>query len=360
MKKFFAVLLALVMIFQVAGCSSNVESGDKSGGDEKVITLVDNVGRSVELPNPVETCVVANRYNSELIRACGAVDRIIAVDTNTAQDRVYWEMFDPDNVIGKGQSELNYEKIIELNPQVVILPSNGSYEEAEEKLEPFGIKVFVISGYDTADFKNQVENIGKMFGVEDKAAKFYNYFNDKLEYVKKQLEGKEKRSVYFEGTTNYSTSFPGDYMYNMVEFAQVNNIFSDNIENLSQKEIDPEAVISRNPDVIIKQITPAQALAGTGVYTAPTKEEFKESYDDIVSRVGWDSINAVKNNDIYFMTQFSHGGASKLVGSLYIAKMVYPDLLPDLDPDEVFRCWLEDFQGFDFMPGHFVSGAELK
>ena len=38
---------------------------------------------------------------------------------------------------------------------------------------------------------------------------------------------------------------------------------------------------------------------------------------------------------------------------MYIAKWLYPDLLPDLDPDEVFRAWLEDFQGFRNVGGHF-------
>ena len=378
MKKLFTLLLAVVMVLSLAACGGKTEPAETAAPTEAVTeaateavteapteaapttqVLIDNVGRKVELPVPVETCVVANRYNSELIRACGAVDHIIAVDTNTAQDRVYWEMFDPENVIGKSQRELNYEKIVELNPQVVILPDNGAYEEAEEKLTPFGIKVFVISGYDTADFKNQTENIGKMFGVEEQAAKFYNFFNDKLLYVQEQLKDVEKRTVYFETTSEYSTIFEGNAMYNMVEFAEVTNIFSTDVENLSAKEIDPEAIITRNPDVIIKLVTPDKALAGTGLYTAPTKEEFQTAYNDMISRVGFDSIKAVQNDDIYFMTQFSHGGASKLVGTLFIAKMVYPDLLSELDADEIYRAWLEDFQGFDFVEGHFWAGKDL-
>ncbi len=367
MKKIGLIALGVLVALSLVSCggpdTGSTQSTPPVGSQTTAPAtqvLTDNVGRQVELPLPVKTCVVASRYNCELIRACGAVDRILAVDTNTAQDRVYWEMFDPENVIGKGQSELNYEKIIALNPQVLILPDNGSYEEAEEKLTPFGIKVFVISGYDTDDFKNQTENIGKMFGVEGQANKFYSYFNDKLEYVHSQLEGVEKRTVYFESAKAYSTAFPGDYMYHMIEFANVENIFSTDIENLSQKEVDPEAVIARNPDVIIKQITSSQALSGTGLYTAPTKEEFQMAYEDIVSRVGWDSITAVQKDDIYFMTQFSHGGASKLVGTLFIAKSVYPDLLPELDIEEIYRTWLEEFQGFDYVPGHFWSAAELK
>ncbi len=326
----------------------------------KEITLTDNIGREVTLPYPVVRAVVANRYNSELIRACGAINKVIATDMGTAQDREYWSIFDPNNTIGKGAKELNYEKIIELNPQVVILPSNGSVEEAEKTLEPFGIKVFVISGYDTSDFKNQVSNIGMMFGTEEQATKFYNYFNDKLQYINKQLDSVDKKTLYLEQVKDYQTTIPGDYFYDMQALAGADNIFSRNYENINQNEIDPEAVIERNPQYIVKFLTADAAMSGTGLYEPPTKEQFQEKYNEIKSRPGWDSIDAVKNNNIYFMTQFSHGGASKLVGTMQIAKWMYPDLLPDLDPDEVWKTWMEDFQGFKDIQGHFYSAEDLK
>ena len=375
-QRFFCLALALTLLLSACGgtassaapasaaapASSEAPVSSEAPAEPakpSTITLTDNAGRTVELPYPVETAVVANRYNSELIRACGAIDKVISVDTNTAQDRVYWGMFDPENVIGKSQTALDYEKIAELAPQVLILPANGSVDEAEKTLAPFGIKVFVISGYDTLDFKNQCENIGKMFNVEESAQKFYNYFNDIEEYIAKQLEGQPKRRVYLESTTDYSTIAPGNAMYGMSEVSGIYNIFSENIETVKTSEVDPEEVIAREPDCIVKLITPAQALSGTGLYEPPEKQQFIDTVAEIKARPGWDATPAVKNDEIYIMTQFSHGGASKLVGSAYIAKWVYPDLLPDLDPHEVFRAWMEDFQGFQNIEGHFYSAAEL-
>lgn len=353
-NKTAAIIFSLTVTVLASALSVQAEDNKR-----ETITLTDNVGREVELECPVDTAVSALRYNNELIRACGAIDHIISVDLNTAQDREYWGMFDPEEVIGKSQRELDYEKIVELDPEVVILPANGAYEEAIENLEPFDIPVFVISGYDTADFENQVKNIGTMFGTEEQAQKFYDYFDDKLEYIKKQLEGVEKRKLYIESTSDLTTIFPGDPMFDMVEYAFADNIFAVDYENVNKGEIDSEEVISRNPDVIIKLVTPAEAMSGTGLYTPPTKDEFKAAYDSIITRAGWDEITAVKNDEIYFMTQFSHGGAGKLVGTCYIAKMLYPDLLPELDPAEVFRTWMEDFQGFKNIEGHFYSGKDL-
>lgn len=224
-KQIFSLLMAMMMVLSLCACgqgnapaappaSPPAESGGSPAPKPEgpaTITLTDNVGRQVELPCPVERCAVALRYTNELIRACGAIDKVVAVDLNTAQDRDYWGMFDPGQVIGKSQRELDYERIIQLAPQVLILPSNGSYEEAAEKLAPFGIQVFVLSGYDTANFASQCEVIGKMFGVEEQAEKFCSYFTEKLDYIHRQLEGVEPRTYYYEGNTDYTTALPGDY-----------------------------------------------------------------------------------------------------------------------------------------------------
>ncbi len=378
MKRLSVVVLALLLAFNLLACTPQTEApaettatteapttvaattteapttaAPTTEAKAETITLTDNVGREVELPFPVKKAVVALRYNNELIRACGAIDSVIAADMNTAQDREYWQNFDPENVIGKSQKALNYEKIIELEPEVLILPANGTYEEAVEKLSPFGIKVFVISGYDTFDFDNQIDNIGKMFDKVEKAEKFKKYYHDTLNYIKDSLEGVEKKTVYWESTKDYKTSFPGNYYYNMIVASGGENIFADQPEGVSDSTVTPEEIVLRNPDFIFKHITPNDALKGTGVYVSPSLEQRDATIEAIKSRPGFDEINAVKNNNVYLMSQFGHGGASKLIGAVYMAKWMYPEQLPELDPDAIFKEWLEDYQGFKFIDGHF-------
>ena len=380
-KMKWILCLTIVLMFLVAGCSGKTEekpsqtlvNKEVSKVSEtvtetpktvtevpKTVTITDNVGRVVEVPFPVERAVVALRYNNELIRACGAIDQVIAADMNTAQDREYWSNFDTEQCIGKGQKDLNYEKIIELAPQVLILPANGTYKEAEEKLAPFGIKVVVISGYDTSDFENQIDNIGLMFDKKKEADKFKSYYNDTLAYIKKQLEGVKKKTVYWESTKDYKTSFPGNYYYNMIVASGGENIFSDAPEGQSDSTITPEEIVVRNPEFIFKHVTPNNAIKGTGVYVAPSLEQMKQTIADIKNRPSWDEITAVKNNDIYLMSQFGHGGASKMIGAVYMAKWMYPEELKDLDPDAIFREWLEEYQGFKFIDGHFYPLNKSK
>ena len=42
----------------------------------------------------------------------------------------------------------------------------------------------------------------------------------------------------------------------------------------------------------------------------------------------------------------------KLVGTIYIAKFLYPEYLPELHPEEVFKTWLEKYQQLHYIKGH--------
>lgn len=332
------------------------EEGNK--GD--TITLTDSVGREITLPHPVRRAVVVDRYNNEMIRACGADQYVVAVDTNTAQDRQYWAQFDPDTVVGEGCTNYNYEKVIDVDPDLFIISDISPYEETTKKLEPFDIPNYALIAYVPSRFEENVKNVGKIFGVEEQADKFFNYFNDKLEYIKKEIKPDQKQSVYLETTKSLKAALPGSGYNEMIEYAGAENIMATDFEAYKETEIDPEEVLHRNPDIIVKLVTPKSAIAGSGIYTPPTKEDFQEAYNEIISRPGWSDMDAVKNNRIYFMSQFGQGGAGKLVGTLYIAKWLYPDQLPELDPDQAFRDWMETFQKFEYVPGHFYSAEELK
>lgn len=342
-----------VLVISINLCFTTSILGETNQILKKQIQITDNVGRVIDISTPIEKAVVVSRYNNELIRACGAINKVLAVDMNTAQDRIYWSNFKVEDVIGKNQKDLNYEKIISLSPEVLILPANGSYKEAEKKLAPFGIKVIVISGYDTNDFYNQINNIGRIFGKEKEANDFINFYETPLKYIKKNLQYVDKKTVYWEDSKNYYTAFPGSYYYNMIEASGGKNIFGDLNRNTSESQVDPEAIIIKNPSVIVKNISPEQAIKGTGVYEAPTKEQQIKTIEEIKTRTGWSNLEAVKNDNIYLMSQFGHGGASKMIGAVYMAKWIYPEALPELNPDLIFKEWLEKFQGFKNIEGHF-------
>lgn len=343
-------LLCAASLVVVTACSAPQEPEEVAAG--QTITVVDDAGRTVELDGPVESAVVANRYNSELIRAMGDIDKVISVDTNTAQDRAYWPQFDPDNVIGKGQSELNVEKIIELDPEVLILPRNGKVDEYAAALEPVGIQVLTVTGWDNGDFASQLEILGTAFGNEEGAQEVTEFFESTRSDITDRVGDVDpQKTVYWEYGDPFTTAVPGtsnDGWHQMIVAAGGINMFGD--PNLQGDTVDPERILDKDPDLILKT-TSGGALKNTGVYTPPADGEFETIGEEMVARPGWSEMQAVRDGNVHMITGFAGGGLGKIIGSVYLAKWLYPEEMADINPDEVFAEWL-DLQGVDFVEGH--------
>lgn len=350
LKQLIPALFTIVFcICLLAGCGNDKQYDSDA---KNKIRITDSLGRQVVLDKPVTRAVVANAYNTELINAIGAIDDVVGVDFNIYQDQEgFKNKFTKDMVIGKSQRELNYEKIIELKPEVLILTSNGAWQDAEAKLSPFGIKIINVDAYYTDKFEDNLLLLGKIFGKEKEAVECADYFSSKLKYIDEQLKNVPRRSIYFEYRKAGNTTIPGNYFYEMVNLAHSDNIFKE-AKNVN---IDIEAVIEKNPQYIVK-------VSDTNVfssYNPPTVAEHKAIYYNICSRPGWDQIDAVKNQKILLLSHYVHGGASKLVGTMYIAKFLYPEYLPDLHPENVFKDWLTKYQHLDYVAGHTYPAFKL-
>ncbi len=347
MKK--RVFYLVVTLFLAAGALASDIQGDMSGAAPRNIIVTDGIGRTVELSGPVDKVVVYNAYNVELIRGMGKGDTIIGVDANIQKVIPYH--YTRDQIVGKSQREMNYEKVIELNPQVVITTGNGSWEEAEKKLAPFGIKVVVVNAYFTSEYASNCKLLGKVLGCEAAASKLAAVFMVPIQYINSQLKHIEKKRVYFEYRRMGNTTIPGNYFFDMVEYAHADNVF----KHAKSVSVAPEAIITENPDYIIK-------VSDDGVkarYIPPTLDTQMATLNALKTRPGWDEISAVKKGNILLLSHFVHGKGSKLMGAIYIAKYLYPEYLPDLHPESIFKNWLENYEGLNYIRGHTYPAFRL-
>lgn len=353
------LLLILFAALLFTGCAKDnstaaddalqTESTAQASSDTLIVT--DSLGREIELPTEDLKAVVSNAYNMEIVTAIGAADQVVGVDWYIWQDTESWPgRFSEAMQVGK-DPDFDYETIISLAPDVLIMAENGGWEDAEKNLSHFGIEVLVCNAYYTDEFFENVSMLGQAFSMQEGAAALSSYFSEKLDYIDTQLEDVPKKTLYFEYRIEARTTVPGDYFFNMIEFAHADNVFKE----AEARDVDPEAVITANPEYIVKVSAPDV----TSSYIPPTQEEHVAIYDELVSRPGWDEISAVQNDNILLLSHFVHGGASKLVGTMYVAKFLYPEQLPDLHPGQVFHDWLTEFMQLDYIEGHTYPAYTL-
>jgi iron complex transport system substrate-binding protein len=99
--------------------------------------------------------------------------------------------------------------------------------------------------------------------------------------------------------------------------------------------LSPEFVVEQNPSVIIEYIL------------SPTHDvnDFIAAKNDILSRRVLQNVDAIKNGRVYIIDWSARDGVRSIVGYLYWAKWIQPDLFADIDPAAVNQEFNQKFYG---------------
>ncbi|MEQ1758528.1 MAG: ABC transporter substrate-binding protein [Vicinamibacterales bacterium] len=352
------VVAAAAVMWSSRGTPASAPAAEP-GAKRTLTTVVDDVGREVKLPIPLQRTVVFNRYTTEFIRAVAGMDVVVGFDVDMRRSGNYWPGAKAIMVVGQAQSNAtpNYEAIVSTKPDVVFFARNGPWEEASRVLAPFDIPVFVMTGWDVLKHEWNVETLGQLFQEPERAAKLNAFYRNYRALLASRLEGVTRKRVYIEEVGEYKALLKGSGWHDMVETGGGINVFGD-INILDQPsargtvqgfDTDPEEIIARRPDVIIKLYS-NQSIR----IDAPDALNILKG---VAARPGFSDTSAVKSGEVYSLSYYHASAASKIVGALQIAKWLYPDRFTDVDPAEAMRVWLEDFQGVKAPGGYWVSLA---
>lgn len=342
-KKYLAIIISAILIISafVGGYYAS-QTGANNTNDRTTVTVQDSADRLVEVPYPVKTIVTLWDNPTEILAALGATDRIVGVDQASKGDidtGLYPELANIP-VIGS-DSDPNYEKIAELKPDVVIMLSSYSPlpDEVAEQLEPFGIAVVALDFYRTEVYYREVQTLGYMLDLEAEAASLNTFFKEVQDMITERigtLSDSEKKSVYFEGSSKYKTFGGAGYgagCPGMIRAAGGIDLYPE--VSTVVFEVDPEDVAKRNPDIICTGTTEGYLLTNT--------TKFETLYNSVLDRDELAGTKAVKNGDVYVISWEIAGGARKPFGTMYLAKIMYPDLFADFDPNQVIKEYLENY-----------------
>ena len=316
-------------------------------GKEKELTVVDYYGDAVSIRKPVESIVVMHDEVAEVLRAIGAEDKIVAVDTSITGKETFYPKLGKLPSIGQW-GKPDYEAILTLNPDLVIWVSMGMRTSPpKEKLPDIPILTLdlrtglVGDPPDTKYFTNRVRVLGAVVDKKEASENLIDWYCGEINKIKSQtseLSEDEKPRVL---TLDHFKVGGGYYVrVDRVKYASViagaSNICLDR-----KGEVDPEWVMTINPDIIV--ILVGRASAG---YETDDPSDFVAAREDILSRLELAEVTAVKDKRVYVS---SHGaalifnGPSTPIGVAHMAKWFHPDLFDDLDPEAIHQEYLERF-----------------
>ena len=326
MKKATALIMAIIFVCALlAGCVfGGGERGSSPSGSESAppgpvsaaeapagdgITLTDMAGREVTLSGPATRVVALTASDVETLYAIGAGVKLVgrgeycnyppeAMDIQSVQSGV----------------ETNIEQIIALEPQLLLMSTMAQTEEQLRQLEDAGIVAFVTDAQDVEGAYTAIGLVGQLVGKEAEAEAVVKTMKDTFAELHDKAAAKaggEQKSIYFEvSPLEYGlwTAGTDTFMDEVAGLLCLRNIFDD---VTWWAEISEEQVLERNPDYILT----------VGMYfgDGPTPIE------SILSRPGWDSITAVRNEAILNLTgdELSRPGPRLADGARILYEFVY-------------------------------------
>ncbi|MDR1585953.1 MAG: ABC transporter substrate-binding protein [Treponema sp.] len=294
---FAAVLLAAAFL---AGC----------GGAAGKSAVTDRAGKTVALPKEINTIISTAPSNSEIIIGLGLGGKIIAADEYSAaldginKDITLIDFSYPDG-----------ETIITLNPDIIIAAGHNQTVSGDDPFRLMGeagIAVVYIPTSDSIEgIYADIRFIAELLRVPEKGGELVAGMKAEIDAVAGRIGSiTERRSVYIElSPPPYIVSLgQKTYLHEMAEVIGADNIFADQEGWFSPSA---EAVIDRNPDVIIT------FLDDIDTFTADLKE-----------RPGFGEVAAVRNNRVFKLDANSASRPSQniILALKQMAHAVYPEI----------------------------------
>jgi len=311
------------------------------GGEPKRIT--DSAGRNITIYKPIKRVVVFNSETVETMRSLNASDKIVGACKYAIQNDLFFPEFKNLTNVGSVWSP-NYEEVLKCQPDTVFLYATVSVSYCDEiektlkELDP-SITVIRFDCFKPSSYAEEVRKLGYILEGEEEAEDLIDFYEGFLSQIYDKVEEipEENRTrVYIEAWRPYHTAGNGSGWHEKVELVGGYNIFSD---FSGYFDVDAEEVARRNPDVIIR------IAKEEGGYDTSDATELSDLRDEIMSRPELSGVSAVKNGRIYVISTDILGGVRHFVGMGYIAKWLYPEMFSDLNPEEIHRQYLAEFQG---------------
>lgn len=297
-----------------------------SKGQDIIVNKDSNDGKTM-----VKKSIVLNSSCYDVIKLLGQEKCVIGVSDTTVSDLPkYGDWRNP-----------NVEKIIEAKPDVVFGYASWLESGVGKQLSDAGIQLLYFDLYVPSKIPEEIMTIGKILGAEKKAQEFNNDIKQIQNLIAERTKSVTKISAYWEGYTDYKSVGKGSGGNEILDYANVNSLTGG--ESVAYPKISDEWILEKNPEVIVKLVSDTKGILGekvTGTGAA------KELYNKIINRPGWKNVKAVSEKKVLIIN--STIGTSPLgsgLAPLYIAKIAYPELFKDINPDETLSKMVSKYYG---------------
>ena len=320
-SKVFAIVAIAIVLVAAIGVIY-VLTSNTGDNEPAATTITDALGRTVNIPDQVDSIYCVGACSLRLVSYFDAVDKVQAIETagtfNTRDDQTYY-LVNKAKFSALPQVATTAEAILDLNPSVIITSTAEDAATADNLQDQTSIPVYVINAnveFGEA-FYNQITSIGTLLGEQARAAELNNGIATMISDITSKATTANTESAYACGMFYYggASFLKGSGNYLPFDYSNVPNAIEP-AANGQPYVITLETLIDAAPDAIF-----IDSIGLSGCI-----DSINEFID---SSTGLDNVSAVKNDKIYSTMVYKCYGTNwdnQLVNAYYVASIINGEL----------------------------------
>lgn len=313
--------------------ADNIEDDNSQDeSDYYPITFTDMDNRLVTIEKEPEKIVSPYYISTSMIIALDLEDKMVGIEDKPEIRPLYNMCAEQLKSLPTVGSLKNFdiEKCVSLEPDVVFLPMK--LRDIADNLEELGITVVIINPESQQLLEQSLYMIARATDKMDRCEELITYINDIENDLRNHEAESQAPSVYLGGNSSFFLT-AGNAMYqsDLITMAGGKSV-SDEIDDTYWVESSYEQILAWDPEYIF--------LASAAEYTV----------DDILGDKNLAECTAVKNQNVYHIPSdieaWDSPVPSGILGSVWIAHVLYPDYMTDEKYDSIVQEFYEKFYDF--------------
>jgi iron complex transport system substrate-binding protein len=326
--------------------------------------LLDGNGKNITLTHNENRVILEYIQNAELARILQIQDKVVGIDYCVNQMKSIYFPENGANIASVGNMNTpDYEAVLNLHPDILLTFSNATSEKVQ-KLP--GVDVVYLGLYYPnvldpvhSEYVQAILKAGYIFHKVDQATGYANWLlnlTSTLAAKTNTLTAAQKQTVFitnypYTASTTMKVYMTVDTLGQACILAGGNNIASNLTTYLTAASapIDSEWLLKQNPDYIFLHtvrytyaaVMNADPAQGIDVNDATS---IRTCLQQFCSQPQNANLTAVKNNHVYIIAgDFRNNAMGGALGAVYMAKILYPDLLSNINPQAIQQDYITNY-----------------
>lgn len=268
--------LISVALFSLSGCGQD-DPVNLNASQANAIHVTDFSGQKISLSKPATRIVALAPHIVENVYSAGAGDKLVGVVAFSN----YPDQAQSLPLVG-GYASTNLEKIVELNPDLIIAWKSGNKSKNIDQMKKLGFTVYIDQPHALEDVAKSLRDIGTLSGHSKTAEAAAIQYLQQLQNIRLQNQQKSTVSAFYQVWNDPLQTINGQHIIsNAMSLCGGKNIYAD--EATIAPVINIESILQRDP----------QAIIASGMSDA--RPEWLDDWKK------WPSLTAVQKDNLFFV-----------------------------------------------------------